>query len=1036
MKHGKLTWKLGIAAIAALGLSVMPAHFNVPGIGVEQAFAAQKTATTFSVGNIKYTGAAITVDDLTVTLSDANGDIEDVSLAIKTESGDDLPDGATPIGNYKLVDAGDGTNTLDGDKTEATFKVEKLPLSGADLAFENEIEEYTDFSESLDDTALKEILGKVQLNGVDISADVTLSVATSSKNKNAGSKSIIVAANSANVSGSRTLPVTVPAKTVEGVTAVVTPVEFTGKKAAPKITVYDSGEELTENTDYTVTIADTAIATGASEAERKVTIEWKGIYAGADPIETSVMINKCTTAPTVTLSKSSADYDGGRSVAPTVTLKIGDNKVEGDYYNVSWIKVGDENETEINSDALIATGTYKLKIASNNFTDDALKNISNTFEIKGKSLEKATVTGVYNKIWGTSAAPKFEGLTVTLDGKELKASEDAEADIAVSYDYADDGKSGSLTISPADTIYGKAYTGTITKNFTIVEPNMKYANITLESDEVEYTGEVNKVAVKSVVLSASGLEDLTLDEGNYTPTYNSGADAADCIKVGTVTVTVSGEEPYTGSNTATYKITQADIKDFAVFSPDPVADQVYNNGEAIEPEVALIQKKDNAPINENNYTLSYSANKVVGAGTITATGKGNLTGTTSITFKITPVALPDLFVKAIDDQTYTGSAIEPKSLDVMVNETRKALVEGTDYTLSYKNNTEVGEATVVISGAGNYSDEAADAKEVKFNIVEAKIGEDAVVDTIAAQVYTGSAIKPVKVVQTVGSTKVELKEGTDYTVEYKDNTEVGTASYTVTGKGNYTGTATGTFAIGNDFSKATVAAIKAVTYTGKALKPAVTVTLGDATLKAGTDYEVTYSNNTNAGKATVTITPAGSYAGDAKTVNFTINKASVKAKVTKITASKTAVGAGKSITLKATLSPAKSDANQTVNTKVTWTSNKTAIAKVNKSTGKVTGVSAGKAKITVKAADGSKKSKTITVYGIASKNLKQTVNAGKTKNLSANDTIKSAKSSNTKVATVTYKGKKVVIKGVKKGTAKVTVTTKNGGKNVITVTVK
>ena len=39
-------------------------------------------------------------------------------------------------------------------------------------------------------------------------------------------------------------------------------------------------------------------------------------------------------------------------------------------------------------------------------------------------------------------------------------------------------------------------------------------------------------------------------------------------------------------------------------------------------------------------------------------------------------------------------------------------------------------------------------------------------------------------------------------------------------------------------------------------------------------------------------------------------------------------------------------------------------------------------------------------------------------------------------ATVTYKGKKVVIKGVKKGTAKVTVTTKNGGKNVITVTVK
>ena len=141
------------------------------------------------------------------------------------------------------------------------------------------------------------------------------------------------------------------------------------------------------------------------------------------------------------------------------------------------------------------------------------------------------------------------------------------------------------------------------------------------------------------------------------------------------------------------------------------------------------------------------------------------------------------------------------------------------------------------------------------------------------------------------------------------------------------------------------------------------------------------------------------------------------------------------MTLKATLSPAKSNANQTVNTTVKWSSNKPAIAKVDAKTGKVTGVSAGKAKITVKAA-GNSKSQTITVYGITSKNLKQTVKAGKTKNGSANDTIKSAKSSNTKVATVTYKGKKVVIKGVKKGTAKVTVTTKNGGKNVITVTVK
>ncbi|MDO4308555.1 MAG: leucine-rich repeat protein [Eubacteriales bacterium] len=62
-------------------------------------------------------------------------------------------------------------------------------------------------------------------------------------------------------------------------------------------------------------------------------------------------------------------------------------------------------------------------------------------------------------------------------------------------------------------------------------------------------------------------------------------------------------------------------------------------------------------------------------------------------------------------------------------------------------------------------------------------------------------------------------------------------------------------------SKAVVSAIKNQTYTGKALKPAVTVKLGTRTLKSGTDYTVGYSNNTKAGTATVKITGKGNYTG-------------------------------------------------------------------------------------------------------------------------------------------------------------------------------
>ena len=58
--------------------------------------------------------------------------------------------------------------------------------------------------------------------------------------------------------------------------------------------------------------------------------------------------------------------------------------------------------------------------------------------------------------------------------------------------------------------------------------------------------------------------------------------------------------------------------------------------------------------------------------------------------------------------------------------------------------------------------------------------------------YTGSAIKPAPTVK-VGSTT--LKSGTDYTLSYKNNTNAGTATVTITGKGNYTGTKSVTFKI-------------------------------------------------------------------------------------------------------------------------------------------------------------------------------------------------------------------------------------------------
>ena len=77
-----------------------------------------------------------------------------------------------------------------------------------------------------------------------------------------------------------------------------------------------------------------------------------------------------------------------------------------------------------------------------------------------------------------------------------------------------------------------------------------------------------------------------------------------------------------------------------------------------------------------------------------------------------------------------------------------------------------------------------------------------------------------------------------------------------------------------DLSGAKVGVVSAMTYTGKALTPEITVTLDGTELTEGVDYTVTYSNNTNVGTAAVKVTGKGSYGG---TVNktFKINGISI-----------------------------------------------------------------------------------------------------------------------------------------------------------------
>ena len=144
--------------------------------------------------------------------------------------------------------------------------------------------------------------------------------------------------------------------------------------------------------------------------------------------------------------------------------------------------------------------------------------------------------------------------------------------------------------------------------------------------------------------------------------------------------------------------------------------------------------------------------------------------------------------------------------------------------------------------------------------------------------YDGKAKKPGVTVKLSGKT---LKNGTDYTVSYSNNTKVGTAKVTITGKGNYTGSVSKTYSIKNNFKKATVSGISTKAFTGKNITQSITVKYNGKTLKKGTDYTVSYSSNKKIGTATVKIAGKGSYTGTI-TKTFKINPA--KQEIQKLTA--------------------------------------------------------------------------------------------------------------------------------------------------------
>jgi len=239
---------------------------------------------------------------------------------------------------------------------------------------------------------------------------------------------------------------------------------------------------------------------------------------------------------------------------------------------------------------------------------------------------------------------------------------------------------------------------------------------------------------------------------------------------------------------------------------------------------------------------------------------GPFSGSKNVTVRF---RLKGASVTGVTAKTYTGNAITQKP--VVGDSSVVILKEGTDYTVSYKDNVNAGTASLVITGKGRYTGtltETFTIRKVTFaNNADIKIA------AIPDQVYTGERIRPDVTVTWKGK---ELVKGTDYTVSCQNNLKVGTALAAIKGKGNFTGTAGTTFRIiRKSIAAAEIGGLKDRAYTGKYIKPAVKVKVDNKVLKKGRDYKLVFKNNKSVGTAKVTVQGIGNYKGS-RTKTFSI----------------------------------------------------------------------------------------------------------------------------------------------------------------------
>lgn len=408
--------------------------------------------------------------------------------------------------------------------------------------------------------------------------------------------------------------------------------------------------------------------------------------------------------------------------------------------------------------------------------------------------------------------------------------------------------------TPGSCVRLRAITN-IVKTQDAFDNDLQYARMELADKFVYYEKDTEQTPELMVYFGNRILK----ENEDYSVTYLSN------VKPGRATVTITGLNGYYGEKSTTFEIAKPKYPPGMISGPIHVYSDAARLSRVPVPDGwKWNETQDIVLVNGDSgfgYQMKYTGDDGDCYQFITCSVK---------VFKNTfarpdKVDIADATVTIDGKYTYTGAQIVPRLRVVCKG---RELKPDVDYTVAYKNNTDVGSATVTVTGQGGYSGTITKA----FDIRKARWPSE----RPRSIIYVGKDVTNLSLVSLdcPGWTWRELLAITDDYFE-------ATAIYSGEGANNYANTKMTIAVVRGETPKKNIASIEELrlegdlfTYDGSETKPAVIARDGETILQAGSDFDVEYRDNIDAGQASAIVKGKNGYTGS-KTLYFTIERATL-----------------------------------------------------------------------------------------------------------------------------------------------------------------